>query len=49
MKQKKIIPYPFDNNNNSGNPLLSDYANELNVFLDKPFWIWHILWLNFHV
>jgi hypothetical protein len=33
MKQKKIIPYPLYN---SGNPLLSN-ANELNVFLDKPF------------
>ena len=37
MKQKKIVPYPlFD----SDSPLLSDHANELDIFLDKPFWIW---------
>jgi hypothetical protein len=36
MKQKKIVPYPL----NTDSPLLSDYANELNIFLDKPFWIW---------
>src|SRR4030095_15938083 len=35
MKQKKINPYPL---NNSDSHLLS-YANELDVFLGKPFWI----------
>lgn len=37
MKQKKITPYPLYN---TDNPLLSEHANELNIFLDKPFWIW---------
>ncbi|HEX7178427.1 MAG TPA: hypothetical protein VF220_01795 [Nitrososphaeraceae archaeon] len=37
MKQKKIIPYPlFD----PDSPLLSSQANELDVFLNKPFWNW---------
>jgi hypothetical protein len=37
MKPKKIVPYPlFD----SDSPLLSDHANELDVFLNKPFWNW---------
>jgi hypothetical protein len=35
MKQKKIIPYPF--NNNTGNPLSENKI--LDIFLDKPFWI----------
>jgi hypothetical protein len=38
MKPKKITPYPlFD----SDSPLLSEHANELNIFLNKPFWIWN--------
>ena len=37
MKQKKITPYPFYN---TTNPLLTDHANELDIFLNKPFWIW---------
>jgi hypothetical protein len=37
MKQKRVVPYPFYN---TDNPLLSDHANELDVFLNKPFWIW---------
>lgn len=38
MKQKRIVPYPF-NNNNTDNPLLSE-NKLLNIFLGKPFWIW---------
>jgi len=37
LKPKKIIPYPLYN---TDNPLLSDHANELDIFLNKPFWIW---------
>ncbi len=37
MKQRKIIPYPLYN---TDNPLLSEHANELDIFLNKPFWIW---------
>ncbi|MGB5091016.1 MAG: hypothetical protein WBN72_08745 [Nitrososphaeraceae archaeon] len=37
MKLKKIIPYPFYN---SDSPLLSDIDKNLNIFLNKPFWIW---------
>ncbi len=37
MNKRKIVPYPlFD----SDSPLLSDQANELNIFLNKPFWNW---------
>jgi hypothetical protein len=36
MKQRKITPYPLYN---TDNPLLSN-ANELDIFPDKPFWIW---------
>jgi hypothetical protein len=36
MKAKKIVPYPLYN---TDNPLLSDHANELDIFLNKPFWI----------
>ena len=37
MKLKKIVPYPlFD----TDSPLLSEQANELDVFLNKPFWNW---------
>ncbi len=35
MNKKKIIPYPLYN---SDSPLLSDHANELDIFLGKPFW-----------
>jgi Terminase large subunit, T4likevirus-type, N-terminal len=38
MNQKRIIPYPFYNNNNSGNQLLSE-NKILDIFLGKPFWI----------
>ena len=37
MKQKRVVPYPFYN---TSNPLLSEHANELDIFLGKPFWIW---------
>jgi hypothetical protein len=37
MKQRKINPYPLFN---SDSPLLSDHAKELDIFLNKPFWIW---------
>jgi len=37
MNKRKIIPYPLYN---TDNPLLSDHANELDIFLGKPFWIW---------
>ncbi|MGI0034128.1 MAG: hypothetical protein ACRD97_12785 [Nitrososphaeraceae archaeon] len=37
MKPRKIIPYPVYN---TDNPFLSDHANELDIFLGKPFWIW---------
>ncbi len=30
-------PYPFYK---TSNPLLSEHANDLDIFLDKPFWIW---------
>ena len=30
-------PYP---NYKTSNPLLSDHANDLDIFLGKPFWIW---------
>jgi hypothetical protein len=37
MKPKKIVPYPlFD----TDSPLLSDQANELDIFLNKSFWNW---------
>ena len=32
-------PYP---NYKTSNPLLSDHANDLDIFLDKPFWIWDV-------
>ena len=35
MKPKRVVPYPFYN---TTNPLLSN-ANELDIFLGKPFWI----------
>ncbi len=39
MNKRKITPYPlYDSDIDS--PLLSDHANELDVFLDRPFWIW---------
>ena len=34
MKPKKIVPYPLYN---SDNPLLSDHANELDIFRGKTF------------
>ena len=34
---EKINSYPHYN---SSNPLLSDHANDLDIFLDKPFWTW---------
>jgi hypothetical protein len=37
MNKRKITPYPLYN---SGNPLLSDYKDSLDVFLGKPIWIW---------
>lgn len=37
MNQRKITPYPLYN---TDNPLLSDHENELDIFLNKPFWIW---------
>ena len=37
MKPRKITPYPLYN---TDNPLLSDHARELDVFLNKPFWMW---------
>jgi hypothetical protein len=37
MIKRKITPYPLYN---TDNPLLSDHARELDVFLNKPFWIW---------
>lgn len=36
MKPKKITPYPLYN---TDNPLLTDHAKELDIFLNKPFWI----------
>ena len=35
MKQRKIIPYPF--NAQANNPLLDNKL--LDVFIGKPFWI----------
>ena len=35
MKKRKIIPYPLYN---TDNPLLSDHANDLDIFEGKPFW-----------
>lgn len=35
MKQKRVVPYPFYN---TTNPLLSGHSNELDIFLNKPFW-----------
>ena len=35
MKQKRIVPYPF-NNNNTDNPLLSG-SNQLDIFKGKTF------------
>jgi hypothetical protein len=32
-----VNPYPLFN---SDNPLLSDYSDSLDIFKDKPFWIW---------
>jgi hypothetical protein len=37
MKQKKINPYPFYK---TDNPLLTEHAKDLDIFLGKPFWIW---------
>jgi hypothetical protein len=37
MNKRKIIPYPLYN---TDNPLLSDTDTNLDIFLDKPFWIW---------
>jgi hypothetical protein len=31
------VPYTLYH---SDSPLLSEHANELDIFLDKPFWIW---------
>jgi hypothetical protein len=36
--KRKINPYPLRPETN--NPLLSDYKDDLDVFLSKPFWIW---------
>jgi hypothetical protein len=38
MKKRKITPYPLVN---FDNPLLWDYKDSLDVFLNKPFWIWN--------
>jgi hypothetical protein len=37
MKTRKITPYPLYN---TDNPLLTDHAKDLDIFLGKPFWIW---------
>ena len=37
MNFKKINPFP---RYNSSNPVLSDYKDSLDIFLEKPFWIW---------
>ena len=37
ISKRKITPYPIYN---SYNPLLSEYMDSLDIFLDKPFWIW---------
>lgn len=38
MNNNRKNPYPL---HSTDNPILSDYADSLDIFKDKPFWIWN--------